>query len=91
MFQNCLKVVVWPKLLKVIEERSETSEIVCVHELAKTEYEEWLQHMGSGEMESRPSSIKFKFTQEAKRAYAFVMAQVCCCLVACCIHGRTGR
>ena len=47
-----------------------------VHELAQKEYEEWLQHMGSGEMESRPSSIKFKFGQEAKKVYAFVMAQV---------------
>ena len=68
--------MVWPKVLKALEERNESSDLICAHELAKKEYEDWLSNMGSGEMESKPSSIKFKFTKEAKKAYAFVMAQV---------------
>ena len=71
-----MQAVVWPKVLTAIQERDECSNVVCAHELARKEYEEWLQHMGSGEMETRPSSIKFNFGKEAKKVFAFVMAQV---------------
>jgi hypothetical protein len=71
-----MKKVVWPKLTKALESRNELTEEVSALELAKPEYEEWLRNMGSGDMECRPSSTKFKFPKEAKKVYAFVMAQV---------------
>ena len=71
-----LQLIVWPKALKALEGRNTNSDAVSVHELAKAEYEDWLRNVGSGDMESRPTNTKFKFTKEAKKAYAFVMAQV---------------
>ena len=73
---NSRKVVVWPKMMKALENRNESCEVISAHELAKNEYQEWLRNMGSGDMESKPSSTKFKFPKEAKKAYGFVMAQV---------------
>ena len=68
--------VVWPKVVKSLETRNESSEPICVFELAKSAYEEWLRNMASGDMESRPSSTKFRFPKEARSVYAFLMAQV---------------
>ena len=68
--------VVWPKVIQSLETRNESSERMCVHELAKSSYEDWLRNMGSGDMESRPSSAKFKFPKEARNVYAFLMSQV---------------
>jgi len=78
ILMKCSQQVVWPKMMKALEERNDQSDLLSAHELAKTEYEEWLRNMGSGEMESKPSSTKFKFPKEAKKVYAFVMAQVTC-------------
>jgi len=68
--------VVWPNVMKAVETRNESSESVCVHDLAKSSYEDWLRNMGSGDMESRPTSTKFKFPKEARHVFAFLMGQV---------------
>jgi len=63
-------------MMIALVEWNEKSNLLSAHELAKIEYEECLRNVGSGEMESKPSSTKFKFSKEAKKAYVFVMVQV---------------
>ena len=72
---NAFQHVVWSKVVQGLETRNESWQSIFVYELAKTGDEEWLQNMGSEDMESRPSSAKFRFPKEARRrVHAFLMA-----------------